>query len=134
MGIAAGSCVDGLRRWGGAPGDVATFAVLPSSFTWTTGTATSCTGVAGAVSVHTINGGAAPFRVRATVIGLEIGLADDNNQFVRVDLTGGDLVLTGRDPKFAVRTSLPCPSDVTVNVFDNFSRPASVSIKVEAGS
>lgn len=118
---------------GGAAGDVATFAVLPSSSTYTV---TTCAGggVAGAVSVHTINGGAAPFRVRGTAE-LVVGLASASNDFVPALLNAdGDLVLNGRDPKFAVRATLACPSDVSVYVFDNFSRSAAVSIKVEEGS
>lgn len=128
--------VAGLSACGGGgdeAGDVDTMTVLPSSFTWAT---SSCpAGVAGEVSVHTINGGLAPFRIRSTVAGLEVGLTNANNEFVAATKNAdGDLVLEGRDPKFSIRTTLPCNSDVSVTVLDNYSTPFSVSIKVEEAS
>jgi hypothetical protein len=91
-------------------------------------------GVANAVSdSFRIIGGREPFRVGSTVDGLEVGFADSNNQFVlpRRAMPTAIMVLTGQDPKFAIRTTLPCGSDVTVLVLDAFSRSASVSVKVE---
>lgn len=115
---------------GDEAGDVTGFSVLEPSMTWT---AASCpAGVVDAVSIHTINGGQPPFRVRASVDGLEVGLTNASNEFVPAPLNAeGDLVLTGKDPKFAIRTTLPCPSDVTVRIFDYHSRTTAVSIKVE---
>ena len=118
---------------GDVAGDVATFSAIPSGFTWTT----ACPdggggGVVGAVSIHTINGGQPPFRLRSTVAGLEVGLVSPDNQFVAGVLNSeGDLVLDGKDPKFAVRASLGCDSDVSVTVLDYHSNPIQVSIKVE---
>lgn len=126
--------VAGLAACGGGgdeAGDVDSMSVLPDSFTWKT---SSCPGgVADAVSVHTINGGLAPFRIRSTVSGLEVGLTNANNEFVAASKNAeGDLVLEGRDPKFSIRANLPCESDVSVTVLDNYSNSTSVSIKVEA--
>lgn len=125
--------VAGLAACGGGgdeAGDVKAMIVDPAKITWST---SSCPGgVADAVSVHTINGGRSPFRVRSTVQGLEVGLSNANNDFVAASKNAdGDLVLEGRDPKFAIRTTLPCNSDVSVTVLDNFSTLVSVSVKVE---
>jgi len=115
---------------GDVAGDVATFSAIPSSFTW--GAVCPGGGVAGAVSIHTINGGQPPFRLRSAVDGLEVGLASADNQFVAGVLNSdGDLVLEGKDPKFAVRATLGCDSDVSVTVLDYHSNPVQVSIKVE---
>lgn len=127
--------VAGLSACGGGgdqAGDVADFAILPSSMTYT-----DCVGgVDAQVSIHTINGGLEPFRVRVTVQGLELGLTNANNEFVEPPASAfnseGDLVLTGRDPKFAVRATLACSSSVDVVVLDNYSESATVSIKTEA--
>lgn len=125
--------VAGLAACGGGgdeAGDVETMTILPAAFTWK---AFSCPGgVADAVSVHTINGGRSPFRIRTTVEGLEVGLTNANNEFVAASKNAeGDLVLEGRDPKFSIRANLLCESDVSVTVLDNYSNSASVSIKVE---
>lgn len=86
-----------------------------------------------AVSVHTINGGKAPFRVRSQS-GMDVGLVGVNNEFLDPSLSminaEGDLVLTGKDPKFAVRSTLECGSDLSIIVLDHFSKTALVSIKV----
>jgi hypothetical protein len=106
------------------------FNVSPSEFTWTT----TCPGggVSNAVSIHSIIGGRQPFRIRSTVAGLEVGFANASNGFVVAPRdANGDMVLTGQDPKFAIRTSLPCDSDVSVIVLDQFSNNVSVSIAVE---
>lgn len=120
---------------GDVAGDVATFSVFPSEVTWTPTTCPAL-GVSGAVSIHTINGGKPPFRVRSQIPGIDVGLVDASNQFVVPGagmLNGeGDLVLSGKDPKFAVRSEAPCGSDRGVLVLDYFSNAVSVSIKVEA--
>lgn len=127
-----GAALSGCGGGGGDAGDVTTFAVSPASFTWNTGAACPGSGVANADSVHTIIGGDAPFRIRSTVSGLQVGFANSNNEFVPAPLNGdGDLILEGQDPKFAIRTSLSCGSDVQVLVLDRFSRNVAVSIKVE---
>jgi len=118
---------------GDVAADTATFSVLPSQVTWTTDDCPG--GVSGATTVHTINGGKPPFRVRSQFSGIEVGLADSANQFVvpsAATFNGeGDLVLNGKDPKFAVRATVPCESDRGVVVLDYFSKAVSVSIKVE---
>lgn len=126
--------VAGLAACGGGgdeAGDVETMNVLPPGVTHL---ADSCpAGVADRVSVHTINGGLAPFRIRSTVAGLEVGLTNANNEFVAATKNAeGDLVLEGRDPKFSIRANLACGNDVSVTVLDNYSNAVSVSIKVEA--
>lgn len=121
---------------GDVAGDVATFSAIPSEFTWST----ACPdggggGVVGAVSIHIINGGRPPFTLISSVSGLEVGLVSPDNQFLvppsSMLNSAGDLVLDGKDPKFAVRASLGCDSDVSVTVLGDDSRSASVSIKVE---
>lgn len=132
--IGAVMLVAGLAACGGGgdeAGDVDSMTILPSGFTWKSDTCPA--GVTDAVTVHTINGGRSPFRIRSTVQGLEVGLTNANNEFVAASKNAeGDLVLDGRDPKFSIRANLPCESDVSVTVLDNYSNSASVSIKVEA--
>lgn len=122
---------------GGSPeADVASFSIIPSDFThFTTCPVGGGGGVVDAVSIHTINGGLQPFRLRVTVSGLEVGLTNANNEFVPTTRNSeGDVILFGRDPKFAVRANLGCGSSVSVDVLDNTSTPASVTIKVENAS
>lgn len=121
---------------GDVAGDVATFSAIPSEFNWST----TCPdggggGVAGAVSLHIINGGQPPFRLSSSIGGgLEIGLVE-NDQFVpptpSMFNSDGYLVLDGKDPRFAVRATLGCKSDVGVTVLDYHSKVANVSIKVD---
>jgi hypothetical protein len=117
---------------GGDAGDIGSFSVLPSSFTWV---APSCpAGVIDAVSIHTINGGKSPFRVRSQTTGIEVGLVSPTNNFVQPDpsnFNGGDLVLTGKDPQFAVRSTLSCADKPNVLVLDDFSQVVEVSVTVE---
>lgn len=119
---------------GDVAADVKSISVLPSGFNWTTDCSNG-EGVAAAVSIHTINGGKPPFRLRSVVRGLEVGLVDANNQFVapgsNVLNSEGDLILSGKDPKFAIRSTLSCDSDVSVLVLDYFSNTAVVNITVK---
>ena len=126
-----GLVLSGCGGGGGDAGDVTTFTVNPSTFTWNTGAACPGSGVTNADSVHLIIGGREPFRISASVPGLQVGLPDNNNQFVPAPIVNGFLVLSGQTPRFAIRTSLPCGSDVAVTVLDAFDRNVSVSIKVE---
>lgn len=128
LGLALSGCGGG----GGDAGDVTTFTVTPASFTWNTNAACPGSGVSDADSVHTIIGGEAPFRIRSTVAGLQVGFASPTNQFVAAPLNSdGDLILEGQDPKFAIRTTLLCGSNVSVTVLDRFSRNVAVAITVE---
>ncbi|MCU0925824.1 MAG: hypothetical protein MUF44_07235 [Hydrogenophaga sp.] len=129
LGLALSGCGGG----GGAAGDVGAMSVSPNGFTWK---ATSCPGgVANAESIHSIIGGREPFRVRSTVAGLVVGFADRNNQFVAAQRdANGDMILTGQDPRFVIRTTLPCESEVSVIVLDAFSNNVSVSITVEGNA
>lgn len=94
--------------------------------------------LSGGDSIHTINGGQPPFRVRATVAGLTVGLASAANAWVAPPAgmlnAEGDLVLTGKDPKFAIRASLGCPSEVSVIVLDYHSKRVAVTITTAGGS
>lgn len=115
-------------------GDVTGFTVFPSSFAWT---ATVCPdGVGDAVSIHTINGGQPPFRVRTQSPDIQVGLVAANNEFQEPSVglinAQGDLVLTGKDPKFAVRSTLACASSLSVLVLDYHSKTVSVGISVAA--
>ena len=119
---------------GGDAKDATNFSVQPSGFSHLT----TCPGsVTDSVSVHTVNGGRAPFRLRSVTPGLEVGFASPtDNRFVEASASNrnadGDLILDGRDPKFAIRATLGCNSDVSVIVLDDTSAVVSVSIKVEA--
>ena len=126
-----GTVLSGCGGGGDASGDVTTFSVNPTARTY----GTVCPeggggGVVDQISEHTIIGGRQPFRVRSTDEGLEVGLFT-SGVFVPAP-PDRDLILEGQDPEFAIRTTLPCGSDVTVLVLDLQSRNASVSIKVEA--
>lgn len=128
--VAVASCGGG----GDVAGDVTGFAVLPPSFTWT---ARFCPdGVGDAVSIHTINGGRPPFRVRTQSPDIQPGLVDANNEFVDPPSNmfngEGDLVLNSKDPKFALRSTLPCRASLSVVVLDYHSKTASVGISVVA--
>jgi hypothetical protein len=118
---------------GGSPdADSATFSVQPNAFAWKDTEQECLSGPIGGVSIHTINGGRQPFRVRVSVSGIEVGLASATDQFVAgAKNAEGDLIVNGRDPRFAVRTTLPCGSDVSVLVLDDTSALISVSIKTE---
>jgi hypothetical protein len=123
---------------GGSPDkDSATFSVQPSEFTYKPTTAQCTQGSVGGDSIHTINGGQQPFRVRVSIPnpGLEVGLASSTNQFVAaVKNAQGDLIVNGRDPKFAVRAALTCGSSVSVLVLDDTSALVSVKITTEEGT
>ena len=89
-------------------------------------------------TVHTINGGFGPFRIRSSYANIIVGLADSNNQFVPAPSSMinsvGDLVLDGQDPKFAIAAvSLGCDStDLPILVLDSRSTLVSVLITVAA--
>ena len=118
-------------------GDVSTFSVVPAGFTWTRAATCPDMTPGGGDSIHTINGGQAPFRVRSAN-GLTVGLASAANAWVAPPAgmlnAEGDLVLTGKDPKFAIRASLGCPSEVSVIVLDYHSKRVAVTITTAGGS
>lgn len=125
--FALASCGGG----GDVAGDVATFSVLPSSSTLDA----TCPGggVENRISIHTINGGKPPFRVRSQTKFIEVGLVNSDREFVEPSpsmLVNGDMVLAGKDPQFALRSTLGCGSAPLVLVLDYFSKIASVTLTV----
>ena len=114
---------------GGDAQDATGFIVNPTEVAY------KCVPGRSGLSIHTISGGREPFRVRTTTTStnLLIGLADSNNEFVPATLNPeGDLILKGRDPKFAVLTDLSsCGSKVSIQVIDDTSAFVFVEIEVE---
>jgi hypothetical protein len=116
---------------GDVSADVSTFSVKPSEFVWLANCPEG--GVEDAVSIHTVNGGRSPFRIRSQTPGIDVGLVDESNGFVDPApsmINRGDLVLTGKDPKFALRSTLACGSSLSVLVLDDSSRVVEVNIRV----
>lgn len=116
---------------GGKVEDAGGFTVQPAGITFNA----NCPGgfLNEEVSVHTINGGLEPFRLRPTSPSLEVGLVNADGDFVPIKPNGGDLTLKGRDPEFAIRArGLGCGTDVGVLVLDDRSAIVNVSVKVES--
>ncbi|MDM7949202.1 hypothetical protein [Hydrogenophaga sp.] len=92
-------------------------------------------GVTNGLSIHIINGGFGPFRVKATVTGLTVGFAN-GNVFVPPTASQinseGFMLVDGQDPSFAVNANLACGSDVGVVVLDSRSNSVTINIKVDA--
>ena len=133
----AAAILCGCGGGGDVAGDVSGMSLLPSSIKM------KCVGDDKSVmlaGVHSINGGQPPFRVRSHVPGVEIGYAAADNTFVAPPASAfnaeGDLVISGKDPKFAVRyLGLVCgggASEAAVTVLDYHSATVSPSYTAEA--
>ena len=95
--------VVGLAACGGGgdvAGDVSGFSVIPSGYI------AKCSVGEGFINfpdtIHIVNGGQPPFKVTTTTRGVSVGYVDANNMFVAAE-NPYELMLTGKDPKFAVR-------------------------------
>ncbi len=126
---------------GDVAGDVGVMSVLPSSYSDTCSlTDTSLNYEV----VHSINGGQPPFRIRTHLANVSVGYASSDNLFVTAPASAfnsdGDLVLSGKDPKFAVRyLGLTCgaTAEAAVTVFDYHSNtvsPCYTAEKADSGT
>ena len=104
---------------GGDAGDAIEFSVLPEEIKYTAGKGDlNCTGLAGATTVFTINGGEAPFRI-----------VNSHPDIFSVDKTA----VSGKDPQFKVVLNGGCGENLGVIVLDAFSNATTVSITIEKG-
>jgi hypothetical protein len=108
--VLAASCGGG----GDISGDVAEMSLTPDEVKY--GPTPNCASVAGESFWVTINGGQSPFRIQNTF-----------PSFMQVDRTE----VTGKDPRFKITMLGQCGENLTVAVFDYFSRQANIEVSVE---
>lgn len=108
--VLAASCGGG----GDVAGDVSEMSLTPDEVTY--GPTSNCASVAGESFWVTINGGQPPFRIQ-----------NPFPSFMQVDRTE----VTGKDPRFKITMLGQCGEDLTVAVFDYFSRQANIEVSVD---
>lgn len=136
IGLTVALVLSGCGGGGDVAGDVSAMSIIPSEYSGKC--STGQTGISFDVT-HTINGGRPPFRVRTHSEWVQVGYADPKtNAFVAAPESAfnseGDLTLTGKDPKFAVRyLGLACgaTAEASVTVLDYHSKTVSPTYTAE---